>query len=81
MQDRSGCMPFCVAVAGHDAANLLVVKLLGNANPATCSMLDKCGRIMPLHLACNFSHDKEEEDVPWRVHSPLSYDVVWVLLS
>ena len=77
VRDRAGRTPLHIA-AGRDATDPRVIKLLGSADPTTCSMLDKCGRT-PLHLACDASCDDEE--IPGRRRVPPSYDVVRVLLS
>ena len=78
-RDRAGRTPLHIATAGCDAADPRVIKLLGSADPTTCSMLDECGRT-PLHLACDASCD-DDEKMPGRRRGPPSYDVVRVLLS
>ena len=78
-QDRAGRTPLHIAAAGRDAADPRVIKILGSADPTTCSMLDECGRT-PLHLACDASCDDYEE-IPGRRRGLPSYNVVRALLS
>ena len=70
-RDRAGRTPLHVAAAarGADAVDPIVIKLLGNLDPTTCSALDERGRT-PLHLACESSRD-----------GPPSYGAVRALLS
>ena len=79
VQDWVGCKPLHIAVAGRDATNPWVIKILRNTNLTTCSMLNECGHI-PLHLVCNALCDNNKE-IPGRRHGLSSYNVVWVLLS
>ena len=70
-RDRAGRTPLHVAAAarGACAVDPIVIKLLGNLDPTTCSALDERGRT-PLHLACESSRD-----------GPPSYGAVRALLS
>lgn len=86
-QDAMGRTPLHIAAA-YDA-DPTVLKLLGSADPMTCSILDKDGR-SPLHLACdsscNILHDENAiptgPQEPQRQHRDVpSYDAVRALLS
>ena len=75
-QDSMGRTPLHIAAACD--ADAMIIKLLGNADPMTCSTLDTDGRT-PLHLAC-MNDDNDASHNPTR-HGPPSIANVRALLS
>mmetsp|Transcript_25402 Transcript_25402/g.43369 ORF Transcript_25402/g.43369 Transcript_25402/m.43369 type:complete len:262 (+) Transcript_25402:204-989(+) len=82
-RDSLGRTPLHIAVAS--AADPLVVKLIGSANPEACTILDEDGRT-PLHLACDSTNTIQVENFKCQQHMPQqnearSYNTVRALLS
>jgi len=81
VQDCMGRTPLHIATACD--ADPMVIKLLGSADPTTCSILDKDGR-SPLHLACDSSCnilDDPDTRSQQRERKAPSYGAVRALLS
>lgn len=81
-QDSMGRTPLHIAAACD--ADPMVIKLLGNADPTTCNILDVDGRTA-LHLACDSSCSLRDEDTtersPQEQETSPSYGAVRALLS
>jgi len=89
VQDGKGRTPLHIAAACD--ANPMVIKLLGSADPTTCTILDDDSRT-PLHLACDSSCNlfqarddrgdgNDKLSHPCRKRDSPSYDAVRALLS